>query len=149
MRALYCSSSRYELSRPYLTATDILACLSYAADRSPVRRMMQGRIFYRSKIRHNKYEAIHGVNPMEPTSLLPETIQTEAVTLAQQLGISLSDLYTDAIATHLRKHNRQSILDQLNQVYPEQSSELDPAIAALQYASISDEDWSKTPNPMI
>ena len=48
---------------------------------------------------------------MKPAILLPEAIQTEAVTLAQQLGISLNDLYTDAIATYLRKHNRQTILD--------------------------------------
>ena len=78
---------------------------------------------------------------MKPAILLPEAIQTEAVTLAQRLGISLNDLYTDAIVTYLRKHNRQTILDQLNQVYPEQSSELDPAIAALQYASLPHEDW--------
>lgn len=78
---------------------------------------------------------------MKPAILLPEAIQTEAVTLAQQLGISLNDLYTDAIATYLRKHNRQTIPDQLNQVYPEQSSKLDPAIAVLQYASLPHEDW--------
>jgi hypothetical protein len=78
---------------------------------------------------------------MEPATLLPEAIQTEAMTLAQQLGISLSDLYTDAIETYLRKHNRQNILEQLNQIYPEQSSALDPAIAALQYASLPHEDW--------
>ena len=68
---------------------------------------------------------------MEPATLLPEAIQIEAMTLAQQLGISLTDLYSDAIATYLRKHNRQTILEQLNQVYPEQSSALDPAIVAL------------------
>ena len=78
---------------------------------------------------------------MEPATLLPEAIQIEAMTLAQQLGISLTDLYSDAIATYLRKHNRQTILEQLNQVYPEQSSALDPAIAALQYASLPHEDW--------
>ncbi len=78
---------------------------------------------------------------MEPAILLPETIQTEAITLAQQLGISLNDLCTDAIATYLRKHHRQVILEQLNQVYPAQPSELDPAIAALQYASLPHEDW--------
>ena len=68
---------------------------------------------------------------MEPATLLREAIQIEAMTLAQQLGISLTDLYSDAIATYLRKHNRQTILEQLNQVYPEQSSALDPAIVAL------------------
>ena len=78
---------------------------------------------------------------MEPATLLSEAIQIEAMTLAQQLGISLTDLYSDAIATYLRKHNRQTILEQLNQVYPEQSSALDPAIAALQYASLPHEDW--------
>ena len=78
---------------------------------------------------------------MEPATLLPEAIQIEAMTLAQQLGISLTDLYSDAIATYLRKHNRQTILEQLNQVYPEQSSALDPAIVALQYASLPHEDW--------
>ena len=78
---------------------------------------------------------------MEPAILLPEAVQTEAIMLAQQLGISLNDLYTDAIASYLRKHNRQVILDQLNQVYPAQPSELDPAIAKLQYASLPHEDW--------
>jgi hypothetical protein len=67
----------------------------------------------------------------DPAILLPEPVKAEAITLAQQLGISLSDLYTDAIASYLRKHNRQSIFTQLNQVYPEQPSELDPLMAEL------------------
>ncbi len=78
---------------------------------------------------------------MEPAILLPEAVQTEAIVLAQQLCISLNDFYTDAIALYLRKHNRQAILDQLNQVYPAQPSELDPTIAALQYASLLHEEW--------
>ncbi len=35
----------------------------------------------------------------------------------------------------------QSLLTQLNQVYAQESSALDPAIAALQYASLPREDW--------
>ncbi len=78
---------------------------------------------------------------MEPAILLPEAIQIEAVVLAQQLGISVNDLCTDAIIIYLRKHNRQAILDQLNKVYPAQPSALDPTIAKLQYASLPHEDW--------
>jgi hypothetical protein len=84
---------------------------------------------------------ISPVKSMESAILLPEPVQAEAVTIAHQLGISLNDLYTDAIVTYLHKYNRQAILTQLNQVYPVQSSVLDPAVAALQYVSLPWDDW--------
>ncbi len=37
--------------------------------------------------------------------------------------------------------DRQAVLAQLNQVYSAQSALLDPTISALQYSSLSHEDW--------
>jgi hypothetical protein len=78
---------------------------------------------------------------MESTILLPEPIQAQALTLAQQLGISVNDLCTEAIVAYLHKHDRRVMLTQLNEVYSAEDVALDPAIAAIQYASLPREDW--------
>jgi metal-responsive CopG/Arc/MetJ family transcriptional regulator len=72
---------------------------------------------------------------------LPDPIFEEAEALAQQLGISRSELYTEALKAYLRRHNRERILSKLNEVYSKESSELDPVMAKMQHMSLPCEDW--------
>jgi metal-responsive CopG/Arc/MetJ family transcriptional regulator len=72
---------------------------------------------------------------------LPDPIFQEAEALAQKLGMSRSELYTQALKAYLRRYNQERILSKLNEVYSEDSSELDPVLAKMQSMSLPHEDW--------
>lgn len=74
---------------------------------------------------------------------LPDSIFEEAEALAQQLGISRNELYTEALKAYLRKHNREQTLLKLDEVYAEaeESSDVEPVIAMMQFMSLPHEDW--------
>lgn len=78
---------------------------------------------------------------METAISLPDSVFEEAEALAQQLGLSPSELYTKALKAYLQKYNRKQILHKLNQVYSQESSELDPVIVEMQFMSLPHEDW--------
>ncbi|MBW4427267.1 MAG: ribbon-helix-helix domain-containing protein [Nostoc desertorum CM1-VF14] len=78
---------------------------------------------------------------MKTAISLPDSIFEEAEALARELGVSRSELYTKALKAYLRKYNRNQMLNQLNTVYSEESSELDPVLAKLQFTSLPREDW--------
>lgn len=78
---------------------------------------------------------------MKTAISLPDSVFEQAESLAQQLGLSRSELYTKALQTYLNKYNREQILLKLNQIYGEQRAELDPAVATMQFMSLPLEDW--------
>jgi metal-responsive CopG/Arc/MetJ family transcriptional regulator len=78
---------------------------------------------------------------MKTAISLPDSVFEEAEALARQLGLSRSELYTKALIEYLRKYNRNQILNKLNQIYSEESSELDPVLAKMQFMSLPREDW--------
>ena len=78
---------------------------------------------------------------MKTAISLPDSVFAEAEALAKQLGLSRSELYATALQAYLSKYNRQQILSKLNNVYSEESSDLDPMIAAMQFMSLPHEEW--------
>lgn len=78
---------------------------------------------------------------MKTAISIPNSVFHEAEALAKQLGISRNELYTKALKAYLRKYNRNQILEKLNQVYSEESSDLDPVLAKMQFMSLDREDW--------
>lgn len=78
---------------------------------------------------------------MKTAISLPDPVFAEAEALAKQLGLSRSELYTKALQAYLRKYNQNLILNKLNQVYSQESSELDPVLAKMQFMSLPSEDW--------
>lgn len=78
---------------------------------------------------------------MKTAISLPDSVFEEAEALAQQLGLSRSELYTKALQIYLKRYNRDRILRKLNQVYSTESSELDPVMAKMQFMSLPSEDW--------
>ncbi len=78
---------------------------------------------------------------MKTAISLPDPIFEEAEALAQQLGMSRSELYTKALKAYLKRYNRERMLSQLNEVYSQESSELDPVMAKMQFMSLPPEDW--------
>jgi metal-responsive CopG/Arc/MetJ family transcriptional regulator len=78
---------------------------------------------------------------MKTAISLPDPVFEQAEALAQQLGVSRSELYTKALQAYLKRYKRDQILLKLNQVYATESSELDPAMARMQFMSLPHEDW--------
>lgn len=78
---------------------------------------------------------------MKTAISLPDPVFEKAEALARQLGLSRSELYTKALKAYLRKYNRNQILNKLNQVYSEESSEPDPVLTKMQFMSLPREDW--------
>ncbi len=73
---------------------------------------------------------------MKTAISLPDPIFEEAEALAQQLGMSRSELYTKALKAYLKRYNRERMLSQLNEVYSQESSELDAVMAKMQFMSL-------------
>ena len=78
---------------------------------------------------------------MKTAISLPDSVFAEAEALAQQLGLSRSELYATALQAYLSKYNRQQILSTLNNVYSQESSDLDLIIATMQLMSLPCEEW--------
>ena len=78
---------------------------------------------------------------MKTAISLPDPIFEEAESLAKQLGVSRSELYTKALKAYLQKYNHDRILNKLNEVYSEASSEADPVLTKMQLMSLPNEDW--------
>ena len=78
---------------------------------------------------------------MKTAISLPDPVFEEAESLAKQLGVSRSELYTNALKAYLRKFNRDQILNKLNQIYSEESSEPDSVLTKMQFMSLPKEDW--------
>ncbi len=78
---------------------------------------------------------------MKTAISLSDPIYDAAEELARRLEMSRSQLYATAVEAFVRSHRSDGVTEALNRVYAEESSELDPGIAALQAASIRDEEW--------
>ena len=72
---------------------------------------------------------------------IPDSIFRAAEKLAKHLGFSRSELYSKAVAEYLQKHRNDGTTRKLDEIYAKKSSLLDPAIQALQSASIDEEEW--------
>ncbi|WP_299491759.1 hypothetical protein [Acaryochloris sp. IP29b_bin.137] len=78
---------------------------------------------------------------MKTAISLPDSVFDQAEALAQQLGLSRSELYTKALQVYLQRYNREQTLLKLNQVYAKESADLDPIMARMQYKSLPHENW--------
>ncbi|MCX7053658.1 MAG: hypothetical protein NTU56_05535 [Proteobacteria bacterium] len=61
--------------------------------------------------------------------------------LARQLGVSRSQLYSDALATYLSARGAQEVTARLNAIFAAQPADLDPALNRAQLKTLADEAW--------
>ncbi len=61
--------------------------------------------------------------------------------LAQQLGLSRSQLYSDALSAYLSKRGAAAVTAKLDTIYATESSKPDAAFARLQLKRLADEAW--------
>jgi hypothetical protein len=78
---------------------------------------------------------------MKTAVSVPDAVFDAAEAVAQRLGLSRSQLYSQAVAEFVDKHRDDAVTQLLNRVYSKQSSRLDPALEVMQFTSLPDEDW--------
>jgi metal-responsive CopG/Arc/MetJ family transcriptional regulator len=72
---------------------------------------------------------------------LPDSVFEAAEALAQQLGMSRSELYCAALQDYLQRLGREQMLSKLNEVYSHESLEANATMPQEQRQAPSDEDW--------
>ncbi len=78
---------------------------------------------------------------MKTAISLPDDLFEAAEQAARRLGLSRSALYARAIREYLANVNPQLVTAALNDLYADQDSRLDPAVAAAQTATLAEDDW--------
>jgi metal-responsive CopG/Arc/MetJ family transcriptional regulator len=72
---------------------------------------------------------------------LPDELSGSADALAEELGVSRSELYARAVAEYLAKHRDQDVTAQLNRVYAEEKSGVDSRVRKAQARSTRSNGW--------
>ena len=72
---------------------------------------------------------------------VPDAIFEAGEHLARQLGVSRSQLYSDALAAYLSARGAEAVTARLNAVYSSESSAVDAALSRAQLQQFADEAW--------
>ncbi len=72
---------------------------------------------------------------------LPDTLFSAAEQMAEQLHVSRSQLYAQALAEYMDKRHEAAITQRLNAVYGAGQEGLDPALNKAQLGVLGDEAW--------
>lgn len=72
---------------------------------------------------------------------VPDEVFEAGEHLAKQLGLSRSQLYSDALAAYLSHRGAAAVTSRLNAVYSGQSSQVDPLLANAQLEPLANESW--------
>lgn len=80
---------------------------------------------------------------MKTAISIPDEVFEAAERAAKRLGVSRSELYSNAVKEFIERHRRENVTDKLNEVYfeNESASELDVGLKALQAKSLPREEW--------
>ncbi|MEH1939261.1 MAG: ChpI protein [Nostoc sp.] len=72
---------------------------------------------------------------------IPDPLFEAAEKFAKLMGLSRSQLYAVALQEYLRSHKQDQITQQLDAVYADEDSSLDPLFVKLETHTISEENW--------
>ncbi len=78
---------------------------------------------------------------MKTAISLPDDLFRAAEETARRLGVSRSELFREALEAFLKQHDRQRIMDKLNELFATESNSLDPVLRELQARSLPRDDW--------
>jgi hypothetical protein len=73
-------------------------------------------------------------------SILDEVFRA-AEELSRRLGMSRSELYSQAVAAFIADHRSTGVRDKLDAIYGEEDSALDPVLAHWQALALPRENW--------
>ena len=74
---------------------------------------------------------------MKTAISVPDRLFDAAERMSRKLGISRSRLYALAVEAYLKSHRTHRVKEALNAAYQSEASEMDPALRAMQDASVS------------
>ncbi|MFB6285527.1 MAG: CopG family ribbon-helix-helix protein [Candidatus Bipolaricaulia bacterium] len=77
---------------------------------------------------------------MKTAISLPDELFKDADRMAQQLGMSRSELFRTALEAYLQRHGSERITELLNEIYSHEASSLDPALERVQCETIDPEE---------
>ena len=72
---------------------------------------------------------------------IPDSLFYIAESLAKRMGMSRSELFRHALENYIEAHRHDRVREVLDAIYAEESSDIDEALAEMQWASLSKEDW--------
>jgi metal-responsive CopG/Arc/MetJ family transcriptional regulator len=78
---------------------------------------------------------------MKTAISIPDQIFESADKLANRLGTSRSQLYTQAIRDYLEGHQGDKVTQKLNEVYGQEDSQLEAGLKELQKRSLAKDEW--------
>ena len=78
---------------------------------------------------------------MKTAFSLPCPVFHAAESLAHRLGMSRSQLFREALEANIASHDDEHVREALDEVYSTEPSGLYSALAQLQTASLTDEEW--------
>jgi len=78
---------------------------------------------------------------MKTAISIPDNVFKTADSFARRKKLSRSAVFTIAVTEFLAHHHQEDVTEQLNKVYGQQESSLDPVLHGLQSASIPRENW--------
>lgn len=77
----------------------------------------------------------------ETAVALPSELFQKVEALAQQLGLSRDELYRRALSRFLAAYQETEITRQLNEIYAQEDSSLDPVLMQMQMLTLESEKW--------
>lgn len=78
---------------------------------------------------------------MKTAISIPDNIFKTAERFARERQLSRSALFTEAVAEFLAHHRHEGVTEELNRVYAEQDSGVEPILARLQAITFRNEEW--------
>jgi metal-responsive CopG/Arc/MetJ family transcriptional regulator len=78
---------------------------------------------------------------MKTAISLPDDLFEAADALAARLGVSRSELYARAVAEYVAKHRQEDVTAQLNAVFADEPSGMDPSLRSAQTRSVGSGEW--------
>ena len=78
---------------------------------------------------------------MKTAISIPDEVFGAADELAKRLGMSRSELYSQAVAAFIASHRSTGVREKLDVIYGEEDSALDSVLAHWQSLALPREDW--------
>ena len=78
---------------------------------------------------------------MKTAISIPDSVFHTVESLAKRMGMSRSELFCRAVEDYIEAHRHDRVREVLDAVYAEESSDVDEALAEMQWASLSKEGW--------
>jgi predicted transcriptional regulator len=78
---------------------------------------------------------------MKTAISLPDEVFEAAEELAEELGVSRSQLYCRAVADYVAQHRDEAVTAKLNEIYASTPSSIDPVLQEMQLHSLEPGEW--------